>query len=241
MRILSSDCMLTALNRMLVLDLIPKGGSALEIGVNRGAFAQQILRRTAPRVLHLVDPWPTDQSDEYVSAYNVQYDMEAVYASVLDEFKEQIGTRKVIVHRAYSKDCLSEFEDASVDFIYVDAMHSYEGCLNDLVSYSTKLKSTGILMGHDFSNTSTGRRKQFGVVRAVDEFLRHSDFMPVMITIENAPSYVLTRHHATRDMLITTALEKGPGVLADFSRIAELQQIAVPLKTDGRKAELIRL
>ena len=240
MRILSSDCLLTALTRVQVLDIVPKGGSALEIGVNRGEFAKKILERTAPHVLHLVDPWPTDQSDAYVSAYNVKYDMEATYRSVLDTFDQQIGAGEVAVHRSYSKDCLSAFPEAGLDFIYVDAMHSYEGCLEDLVSYSSKLKSTGILMGHDFSNTSTGRRKHFGVVRAVNEFLQRSDFMPVMVTIENAPSYVLTRHHATRDMLITAALTKGPGVLAGFSRIAELQQITVPLKSN-RKIELMRL
>ena len=241
MRILSSDCLLTALTRVHVLELVPQKRICLEIGVNRGAFSQAILNKAAPRVLHLMDPWPTDQSDEYLSTYHVNSDMEENYQSVLGIFNQQILSGQVVVHRGYSKDCLGEFGDASLDFIYVDAMHSYEACLADLVSYSVKLKSTGILMGHDFSNTVVGRRKQFGIVRAVHDFLRCSDFMPVMVTIENAPSYVLTRHHATRDALITGALEKGPGTLVEFSRMLEMQQIAVPLKSRKRPVELMRL
>jgi Methyltransferase domain len=241
LRTVSSDCLLTALNRDDVLKLLPKNGSAIEIGVNRGAYSQKIVDRATPRVLHLIDPWPVDQSDEYISTYRVKDDMEVHYAQVLSTFSSQLETGQVVIHRAYSSECVSNFVDGTFDFIYVDGMHSYDACLRDLTLYSPKLKSTGILMGHDFSNTTTGRRKLFGVVRAVSDFLERSDFMPVLVTLENAPSFMLTRHHATRDRMVTSALLKAPGLLTPFRTLAQMEQIGMPLDDRGKKAEVMRI
>jgi Methyltransferase domain len=241
LRTVSSDCLLTALNRDDILKVLPKNGSAIEIGVNRGAYSQKIFDRATPRVLHLVDPWPVDKSDEYITAYRVKDDMEVHYAQVLSMFSSQIESGQIVVHRAYSSECVTNFSDGTFDLIYVDGMHSYEACLRDLTLYAPKLRSTGILMGHDFSNTATGRRKIFGVVRAVTDFLERSDFMPVLVTLENAPSFMLTRHHATRDRLVTSSLARAPGLLIPFRTLVQMEQITVPLDDHGKKVEVMRI
>jgi hypothetical protein len=61
-----------------------------------------------------------------------------------------------------------EIADASLDFVFIDADHSYEGCKRDLDVWSRKLKPGGLLSGHDYANTSF---QDFGVTRAVDEFV----------------------------------------------------------------------
>src|SRR5687768_10063686 len=64
-----SDTLLTGLNRDTLLRMLPKGGVGVEIGVNRGGYSKRILAVAAPKVLHLVDPWPTDRKDEYIRTY----------------------------------------------------------------------------------------------------------------------------------------------------------------------------
>jgi hypothetical protein len=234
-----TDCLLTGLNRDALLKLLPSGRVGVEIGVNRGAYSRKIVAHAAPRTLHLVDPWPVDSGDDYIKAYSVRDDMQAHYEMVLSEYSEEIDRGQVVVHRKYSRECGPLFGDGELDFVYVDGMHSYEACLEDLRLFGPKVRGTGLLMGHDFSNTEMGRRKSFGVIRAVSEFVAQSDFLPVLVTLENAPSYVLTRHAATRARLISRALELAPGVLAPLSRLTAMEQIPVPLSR--RTAQVVRL
>ncbi len=239
MRLQASDTLLTGLNRDAILKLLPSGGIGVEIGVNRGAYSKKIVALAAPKVLHLIDPWPVDSTDDYIKTYGVKDDMQAHHDMVVSDFAEPIAQGKIVVHRNYSRDCAALFADGQLDFVYVDGMHSYEACLEDLRLFGPKLKGTGILMGHDFSNTDMGRRKSFGVVRAVSEFLEGSDFRPVLVTLENAPSYVLTRHHASRERMMAQALELAPGILTPLERLVTMEQ--VPVVLSKRTAQVMRL
>ncbi len=239
MHLRPSDTLLTGLNRDAMLKLLPSGGVGIEIGVNRGAYSKKIVALAAPKVLHLIDPWPTDSTDDYIKTYRVKDDMQAHYDMVRADFAPQIAQGRIVVHRKYSRECASLFVDGQLDFVYVDGMHSYEACLEDLRLFGPKLKGTGFLMGHDFSNTVMGRRKRFGVIRAVSEFLEGSDFRPVLVTLESAPSYVLTRHHASRERMIAQALDLAPGVLTPLERLITMEQ--VPVALSKRTAQVMRL
>jgi len=57
------------------------------------------------------------------------------------------------------------FEDSSLDFVYIDADHSYAAVKSDLEAWYPKLKTNGILSGHDYC-----RPFKDDVVKAVDEF-----------------------------------------------------------------------
>ena len=241
MRLSASDCLLSALDRASLLQVLPKGGIGMEIGVNRGFYSRRILKDAQPSVLHLVDPWPTNRSDEYISTYRVKDNMEDHYQLVRRTFSNEIAAGTVVLHREYSQDCAGRFTDATFDYIYVDGMHSYEACYRDLGLYASKLKPGGILFGHDFSNTESGRRKQFGVVSAVRDFVEQSDFMPVAVTLENAPSYMLTRDEETRDQLIERILRAAPAVMSSFARIADLKQIQIIFGDGPEKVELIHV
>jgi len=54
--------------------------------------------------------------------------------------------------------------DESLDFIFIDGDHSYNGCRRDIIHWYQKIKNTGWIIGHDYL--------QFpGVKQAVDELL----------------------------------------------------------------------
>jgi len=44
---------------------LPKGGTVAEIGVASGDFSDQILDRSSPEKLHLIDPWIYQKDDDY--------------------------------------------------------------------------------------------------------------------------------------------------------------------------------
>ena len=64
--------------------------------------------------------------------------------------------------RMLSIEAVSLFSDASLDFVYIDGDHSYEGVLTDLRAWFPKLKPGCLFAGHDYSTDS--------VKQAVEEF-----------------------------------------------------------------------
>lgn len=49
-----------------------------------------------------------------------------------------------------SVDAAATFDDASLDFVFIDAAHEYENVKNDIEAWLPKVKSGGILAGHDY-------------------------------------------------------------------------------------------
>jgi hypothetical protein len=65
--------------------------------------------------------------------------------------------------------------------------------LRDLQDFAAKLKPGGLLFGHDFFEDDFARKEQYGVVDAVNTFLKRSDFRFVMLTWEPFSTFCLAR------------------------------------------------
>ncbi len=52
--------------------------------------------------------------------------------------------------RMYTTQAADKIPDLSLDFVYIDARHDYCGVREDLVAYWSKIRSGGILAGHDY-------------------------------------------------------------------------------------------
>ena len=78
------------------------------------------------------------------------------------------GVREVIKDiKGNTWEVASQFEDNSVDFVFIDADHNYESVKKDILSWLPKMKKGGIMSGHDYFN------KTCGVKQAVDEIFEN--------------------------------------------------------------------
>ncbi len=82
----------------------------------------------------------------------------------------------VKIYREYSFDAVKHFVDNYFDLIYIDADHSYEGCLRDIEDWYPKVKKGGFLLGDDYI-IYEGRRPgiKFEVIEAVNEFAKKNN------------------------------------------------------------------
>lgn len=141
-------------------------GEAAEIGVYRGEFSEHILTHWRGLKLHLVDAWR--HLPQYVDIAN--HSDEAHLANM------QIACRRLAkysqrmhIHRALSTDAAQRFTDATLDFVYLDANHSFDAVWQDLHAWYPKIRLGGVLAGHDYLDGELPEGS-FGVASAVNAF-----------------------------------------------------------------------
>jgi Methyltransferase domain len=166
-----------AVRRDFLLQLVPKNGVCVEIGVFDGVLSERILALTQPRTLHLVDPWYTKPdgtlfdgpAQRFDSADAAADSLEQQYRRVVQLLESEIASGQVQIHRMLSHEAAPLFADAHFDWAYIDASHYYEDVKRDLHAWFPKVKPGGFISGDDYDRQGFW---DHGVTRAVDEFVR---------------------------------------------------------------------
>lgn len=152
-------------------EMIPKESTVAEIGVLHGDFSKLVLDIIAPKYLVLIDPFVTDNENVYNSGHPTSYSTEEDYVWVLAKFYKEIKSGNVLVLKQFSYEAIKYYSDHFFNMIYIDASHLYEDVKRDLNDWVPKLKSGGVISGHDYIDIS-----DFGVVQAVNEFCAEHNF-----------------------------------------------------------------
>jgi hypothetical protein len=157
----------------------------VEVGVQRGAFSTYLLTYWWGKRLYMIDAWR--ELSDYQDCANSNPFLQLEHLA--DVFRSVYTFRdRAIIIRELSDRASELFKDNSLDFVFIDADHSYKGCLSDLKCWYPKVKSGGLLCGHDYMDSSlesTGHT-DFGVKSAVDFFIKdlnvnlHTTFEAVM-------------------------------------------------------------
>jgi len=143
-------------------------GTAVEVGVDEGIFSEYLLEYWHGRKLLSVDPWLEMPPDEYTDTCNTpQATMEEKYESTKRRLVP-FGDRSDI-RRETSVEAAARVTPGSIDFVYLDARHSYEGVMEDLQVWFSLVRRGGLMAGHDY-NDGVFVEGVHGVRSAVDEF-----------------------------------------------------------------------
>lgn len=145
--------------------LFQRGMRCVEVGTRVGDLASVVLDRTK-LTLTVVDSW------------------EGQFADAEAEARAKLGGRAAII-KARSVEASKQFENESLDLVYIDAAHDFESVCADIKAWYPKVKSGGILAGHDYEDKpDDGYWGPIEVKRAVD-----SVFNTVNVIDENPPSW----------------------------------------------------
>lgn len=141
-----------------------------EIGVFIGDLSKRLLRRS-DLILNMVDSWTShEMEDRYAKSgdYHAKLsnDEQESYYQYTKNIVNFAGSRANIL-RSASLEAADKFSDGSLDFVFIDADHTYEGVKEDIAAWYPKLKSGGVLSGHDYENKEY---PCWGVEKAVKEF-----------------------------------------------------------------------
>jgi hypothetical protein len=70
----------------------------------------------------------------------------------LDRFRAFVDANfaeRVTIRRERTVEAAASVPDESLDFAFIDADHTYEGCLADINAWAPKIRRGGMLCGHD--------------------------------------------------------------------------------------------
>ena len=137
-----------------------------EIGVRRGENFELMIQHI-PKHAVAVDIWRNDGVVAHNDGGFSQDELEKQFIN----FKNNMADKPFVqILRDYSYNAVKHFRDEYFDFIYIDADHSYEGCLKDIKDWYPKVKKGGVLLGDDYRLGKTKTGVKFGVIKAVNDY-----------------------------------------------------------------------
>lgn len=179
----------------MIRDLIPKNTVGCELGVFAGDFATFLFYSLCPQTLYLIDGWDlcgdTLCSGDQNGNGSRSLSAKMLYELVVDRFSQY---NTVHVWKGWTHEKILDIPDATLDWIYIDADHSYEGCLRDLELSISKIKPNGFIMGHDYEINKAKCKPdwEFGVGKAVDQFLKnHPSYTMIAKGMDGCVSFIL--------------------------------------------------
>lgn len=188
--------MITVPTRLDLFKALPPGALVAEIGTWRGYLAVVILNNTKVGKLFCVDPWQgqTGVYDESGKEKTVE-EHEKDLRETKHHLRGHLPSGRAQIVRGFSIDVArNDRTIPPLDAVYADAIHTYEEVLADLVEWSKRLKPTGVLMGHDWTDTEPIAVKfNWGVKRAVAKFCEDYGWEMTHVTNEPFASYQLQR------------------------------------------------
>ena len=128
-----------------------------EVGVSRGYTTKHLLYYNPELLLYAVDLW--DLASDATAYTNYDFD------EVKRHFEEATlpFQNRLMVFQGLSWEMSDQIEDEFLDFVFIDADHGYPSVSKDIRAWTPKLRSDGMISGHDINLE--------GVLKAVKELV----------------------------------------------------------------------
>jgi predicted O-methyltransferase YrrM len=152
---LLSNCRLLT-DRYELIRRMPNQGDVVEVGTQTGQFAKFILNTHPDLILKTID---------------IDYSRFAK-----DELQPFIDSGRLTTIEGSSWEELEKFPEDHFSWVYVDASHYYDHVKKDLEAARYRVKVGGYIVCNDYANWSPFEAAPYGVLQAVNEFLRGGDF-----------------------------------------------------------------
>ena len=156
------------------------------LGKSTCCMAVEIINSNKNIKFDCVDIW-TDDSINYLEG-NKNNKLDCIENNrAYNEFLKNTETVRSTINpiRLPSTEASNLYADNSLDFVFIDANHSYEFVKDDIKHWYPKVKKGGILAGHDYIPAWPG------VIQAVNEFISKNNYS---LEINSEGCWGFTKH-----------------------------------------------
>jgi hypothetical protein len=114
-----------------------------EIGVAEANYSEVLVKANPQLELLCVDPW-------HAYSGNKQQKSKEKHEYAYNEATRKLAGSKARLIMKTSAEAVVDVPDGSLDFIYIDGNHSFNYVMLDLICWSAKVRSGGLITGDDF-------------------------------------------------------------------------------------------
>ena len=132
--------------------------SGAEIGVFRARYSRILCGFIPGLSIKCVDPWPRKNCEWRLRRFDAE------------------------IIKKTSMEAVREIPDNFLDFVYIDANHEFDFVMSDIIFWSDKVRSGGIVSGHDYQPPQWGN----GVKTAVYAYTREHNIDKWYLTCEES-------------------------------------------------------
>jgi predicted O-methyltransferase YrrM len=127
----------------------------VEIGTWKGqsaVFMAEAIKRSGKDIKwYVIDTFEGTADEHDKDEDIINRSLYETYLNNISPVKEFITTIK-----GNSKEVHTQFDDLSLDFLFIDVDHTYKAVRSDLVNWFPKVKKSGIIAGHDYAEPTCG-------------------------------------------------------------------------------------
>ena len=135
------DCSRNDLPQLFV-DMGYKVGA--EIGAYRGEFTEKFCKLGLK--MYAIDPWKP-----YRDYRRMRPGFEKRSEELYEMTKKRLKPHDCEIIRKMSMEAVKDFEDGSLDFVYIDGNHGFKYVAEDIYEWSFKVREGGAISGHDYA------------------------------------------------------------------------------------------
>lgn len=117
-----------------------------EIGVADGRFSEYLCKTIPNLELICVDTWEPYSENRWYLGYS-RRDNNRPNEELA---RERMAPYKAKMIKGFSMNAARDIENESLDFVYIDANHAFDFVIQDIIEWSKKVKTGGIVSGHDY-------------------------------------------------------------------------------------------
>lgn len=194
-------------------------GRGAQVGVSERGFVQKLLESWDGQALFVVDAWKPEGASDCPTVDSAAFAEHEDEMRVVREQATRHKDRCQIMHMP-SMAAAAQVTDDSLDFVYIDANHSYWPARSDIDAWWPKVRAGGFFGGFGYLDGVINRRV-FGIKRAVDEFGTR-ERLQVRLTYDELATWFLLKPRPNRPLEcrkigMLTAYDANQAALARWS------------------------
>jgi len=150
-----------------------------EIGVERGVYAEILCKNNPELHLYCIDPW---------TGYSGFRDIKSPdrFDGLYKETQKRLKPLNCTIIKKFSLDAVNDLKPHSLDFVYIDANHKLRYVIDDLTEWSGRVRSGGIIAGHDYWQAKDPKYNRH-VVEAVNAYVQVYKIRPLFLLGRKSP------------------------------------------------------
>lgn len=185
------------ITREQILEILPKEQITAELGVGFGNFSEKICSITNSKEHHAIDIWQEINKTIQGTYFASNYDMDKRF----DEVVKKLSKFPAKIYRDLSYNIKKYVTHKSLDWVYIDGDHTYDGCMKDLEAVDPLVKDDGFILGHDFCKPKN--HQDWGVIESVNDFVQKNKYFLSVVTQEKFPTFIISKNLEKHEEIIT--------------------------------------